>query len=88
MTSAYHCSKPACTNRTGRESMRVITAGPLTQMPSIIHLSHQEETLPITRVSQPAPLTPPSNDAGVKLPERLSCADGAEADLADLGCVR
>ena len=60
MTSAYHCTRPHCTRRTGYEASRVTMAIPFTNRPSIIHLSHSTDRLPVMRVVQPAPLTVPS----------------------------
>jgi hypothetical protein len=40
--------------------MRARIAGPLTPMPSMIHLSHQLEIVAARRVIRPAALTAPS----------------------------
>src|ERR1035438_6143112 len=60
ITSAYHCTNPHWINRTGYEASRVSTATPFTNRPSMIHLSHQVEIVPLIRVDQPAPFTAPS----------------------------
>src|SRR5664279_6642160 len=60
ITSAYHCTNPHWISRTGYEASRVSTATPFTKRPSIIHLSHHVEIVPLMRVDQPAPLTAPS----------------------------
>src|SRR5580692_4009118 len=60
ITSAYHCTNPHWSSLTGYEANRVSTATPFTKRPSIIHLSHQVERVPLARVDQPAPSTAPS----------------------------
>ena len=60
ITSAYHCTRPHCTRRTGYDASRVTMATPFTNRPSIIHLSHRFDSVPLMRVDQPAPFTAPS----------------------------
>ena len=64
MTRAYHCTKPHSSKRTGYDNIREMIAGPLTNTPSMIHLSHQLEIVPLRRVSQPPPLTMPHSLGG------------------------
>src|SRR5579863_3672816 len=60
ITSAYHCTNPHCSMRIGYDSALDRIAGPFTHTPSMIHLSHHEESVPENRVIHPAPLTVPS----------------------------
>src|SRR5208282_3573950 len=60
ITSAYHCTRPHCTRRTGYEARRVTIATPFTSRPSIIHLSQSTDSVPLMRVVHPAPFTAPS----------------------------
>src|SRR5664279_3889003 len=60
ITSAYHCTNPHSSKRTGYDNIRARIAGPFTPTPSITHLSHQDETRLLNLVIQPAPFTVPS----------------------------
>src|SRR5215831_9841703 len=60
ITRAYHCTSPHSSKRIGYDATRARIAGPLTPTPSMIHLSHQAEIAPVSRVIQPAPFTVPS----------------------------
>ena len=83
MTSAYHCTRPHCIQRTGLESVRATTAGAIDANPVDNPLippggddAHE--------LREPACAVHAAIDhLCVELPECVSRADGAKADAAD-----
>src|SRR5580692_49432 len=60
ITKAYHCTNPHSSSLMGYDITRDTFAGTLMSRPSMIHLSNQLDTVPVTRVIHPPPLTIPS----------------------------
>ena len=67
--------------------MRARMAGPFTPMPSMIHLSHQLESVATKPVSHPAPLTRPSIDVGIEPGTGFAEAQHAEAHVTELAAA-